>query len=437
MVWHKLAKENIASLAGIVVNSQASCDRLATETNVPVYRGLDRVSFDRIDAVDIVTPTATHFEIINRTLPHTHVLVEKPLAATSADATTLVQRASTTSNLLSVGHVYRFHPVIQALRKLTAEIPGLPGVIFGTMLNPADEAQPDAEPSMEMLHWFDVIDLLFGVAPSMCSALRNKNAVTVSLRYPHPAGAGQTNAVLRLGWDGTVRQRTLELIYRDRSLQADLSDQTITIDLGDSMRRIILPQGHSALEAELRGFAAAVRGRTDPDVDAATGARIVGIANQAIPRPPSRKPTVAVIGGGIFGATCAAELGEFCDVTLIERHDELLGEASTLNQWRYHHGFHYPRSIEMIREIQECRHEFEAVYGDAIVGDVASYTLRRVLHRSSRANVICTSVRAWGFLSSRNRHPQGCSICLRSISVCAPMKVCSMPTYCAASSRVA
>ena len=35
----------------------------------------------------------------------------------------------------------------------------------------------------------------------------------------------------------------------------------------------------------------------------------------------------AVIGGGIFGATCAAELGEFCDVTLIERHDELLGEA--------------------------------------------------------------------------------------------------------------
>jgi predicted dehydrogenase/glycine/D-amino acid oxidase-like deaminating enzyme len=395
MVWRKLAEENVASIIGIVVNSDASRDRLATEAEVPVYRGLDSVSLTGIDAVDIVTPTATHFELVNRILPHAHILVEKPLAATSMEAETLAQLATNTSNLLAVGHVYRFHPIVRALRELTAEIPGLPQVIFGTMLNPADEAQPDAEPSMEMLHWFDVIDLLFAVAPSMCSALRQNNVVTASLRYPHPAGAGQTNAVLRLGWEGTIRQRTLELIYRDRSLQADLSDQTITIDLGDSMRRIILPHGHSALEAELRGFAATVRRRTDPDVDAATGARIVNIASRAIPHPLSRRPSVAVIGGGIFGATCAAELGEFCDVTLIERHDELLGEASTLNQWRYHHGFHYPRSIEMIREIQECRHEFEAVYGDAIIRDVESYyatarsaqiiTRERYLH-------ICTSM---------------------------------------------
>ena len=80
-----------------------------------------------------------------------------------------------------------------------------------------------------------------------------------------------------------------------------------------------------------------------------------------------------MIGGGIFGATCAAELGWFCEVMLIERHGELLREASTLNQWRYHHGFHYPRSTETIREIQECRQEFESVYGGAIIDGFPSY----------------------------------------------------------------
>ena len=104
---------------------------------------------------------------------------------------------------------------------------------------------------------------------------------------------------------------------------------------------------------------------------------------------------MAVIGGGIFGATCAAELGDFCDVTLIERHGEFLSEASTLNQWRYHHGFHYPRSIEMIHEIQECRHDFEAVYGEAIISGLASYyataSSARIITRE-RFLHICTNM---------------------------------------------
>jgi hypothetical protein len=150
-------------------------------------------------------------------------------------------------------------------------------------------------------------------------------------------------------------------------------DQTITVEQAGSMRRIMLPPDHSSLEAELRSFVAAIRRRTDPDVSAATGARIVRIAHRSQPKRLSRKPRVAVIGGGIFGATCAAELGPFCEVMLIERHGELLGEASALNQWRYHYGFHYPRSTETIREIQECRHEFESVYGGAIIDGFPSY----------------------------------------------------------------
>ena len=226
-------------------------------------------------------PVATHFDLVSRLLPRASVLVEKPLAATAEDADALVRLAGTTANILAVGHIYRFRPIVTALSQLVAETRERPQVIFGALLNPADEAPPDAEPSLEMLHLFDVIDMLFGVTPIVCSAVQQGHVATVSLRYPEAPGTGSTNAVLRLGWEGRRKQRTLELVYRDRSLQADLIDQTITIDRGSSMRRIILPHGHTALEAELRGFVAAVHRGAHPDVSAATGARIVGIARQA------------------------------------------------------------------------------------------------------------------------------------------------------------
>jgi FAD dependent oxidoreductase len=296
--------------------------------------------------------------------------------------------ARASSNLLAVGHIYRFSPVVAALRNVTAERADRPNVIFGTLINPIGQARDGDEPSLEMLHWFDVIDWLFGYEPISSSTVRQGRMDVVSLRYPGPM-----NAVLKLGWEGEQKQRTLELIYNDQSLQVDLVDQTLTIDRGTNMRRINFPHDHSPLESEFRGFVSAIRRRRPRDadattvaastgdattvdpttVDAAVGARIAGVAVRAMPRRPESRPRVAVIGAGIFGATCAAELGQSCDVSLIERHDALLREASTLNQWRYHHGFHYPRSVEMIREIQECRHEFEAVYGGAIVPDVSSY----------------------------------------------------------------
>ena len=372
-VWRRLQNEGLVTLTGIAVKSRRSRELLAVELDVPVFHDLDDIPLDDIEAVDIVTPVETHFSLINRFLPRTDVLVEKPLAATNEQATALVELAKRSANILTIGHIYRFHQTVGVLRKLVAKAGEMPETIFGTLLNPAAEAPPDLDPSMEMLHHFDIIDLLFGVAPDRFFSVRQGDAAIVSLRYPSASNSGFSNVVLRLGWEGTRKQRTLEIVYRDRSVQADLVDQMVTVEQGGSMRRIILPQNHSSLEAELRGFVAAVRLRTGPDVSAATGARIVEIASRSRPKILGRKPRVAVIGGGIFGATCAAELGSFCEVMLIERHRDLLGEASTLNQWRYHHGFHYPRSTETIREIQECRHEFESVYGCAIVEGFPSY----------------------------------------------------------------
>ncbi|HCM67642.1 MAG TPA: hypothetical protein DIS62_01390, partial [Candidatus Kerfeldbacteria bacterium] len=85
------------------------------------------------------------------------------------------------------------------------------------------------------------------------------------------------------------------------------------------------------------------------------------------------KPRVAIIGGGIFGATCALILGERFSVTLFERHSDLLMEATRANQYRHHAGYHYPRSPMTIKEIQETAGDFEDFYLRIIDSSAPSY----------------------------------------------------------------
>lgn len=97
----------------------------------------------------------------------------------------------------------------------------------------------------------------------------------------------------------------------------------------------------------------------------------------------SGRMRVGVIGGGIFGATSAIVLGEQADVTLFERHDRLLAEASRANQYRHHMGYHYPRSAETIREVRAARAGFDALYGEAVVETPSYYAIARDGSRTS------------------------------------------------------
>jgi predicted dehydrogenase len=69
-----------------------------------------------VDAATIATPTPTHFEIARFLLERgKHILVEKPITETAADASALATLASERKLVLQVGHVERFNPVLSAL----------------------------------------------------------------------------------------------------------------------------------------------------------------------------------------------------------------------------------------------------------------------------------------------------------------------------------
>ena len=67
-----------------------------------------------VDAVVIATPIRTHYELARQALEQgKHVLVEKPLTASSAEAEKLIALADSVGRVLMVGHTFMYNPAVE------------------------------------------------------------------------------------------------------------------------------------------------------------------------------------------------------------------------------------------------------------------------------------------------------------------------------------
>lgn len=79
-------------------------------------------------------------------------------------------------------------------------------------------------------------------------------------------------------------------------------------------------------------------------------------------------PKKAVVGAGIFGCSSAIALSKKgYMVDLFERHDDIMQEASSINQYRIHRGYHYPRSDETAEQCAKSYKRFERSFNRALV----------------------------------------------------------------------
>ena len=79
----------------------------------------DVLADDTIDGVVIATPVDTHFTLAKAALEAgKHVLVEKPLATTSADCEALIALADERDLRLMVGHVFVYNPAVRRVKEL-------------------------------------------------------------------------------------------------------------------------------------------------------------------------------------------------------------------------------------------------------------------------------------------------------------------------------
>lgn len=86
------------------------------------------------------------------------------------------------------------------------------------------------------------------------------------------------------------------------------------------------------------------------------------------------KSDFIIIGAGIFGVELALKLAsENYKVTLIERGNQILSQASKMNQNRVHLGFHYPRSLSTALQAIEAYDYFIDRFKNCIRPSIESF----------------------------------------------------------------
>ena len=104
-------------LVGVCDQDGERSRSVAAEVGTQAFQD-HRELLGKIDAVTIAATTAEHFALARFFLEHdVHVLVEKPMTRTSAEAAILTKLAEQRNLKLQVGHVERFNPALLAARE--------------------------------------------------------------------------------------------------------------------------------------------------------------------------------------------------------------------------------------------------------------------------------------------------------------------------------
>jgi predicted dehydrogenase len=99
-------------------------EQLASRYNIPkCYSDFNQMlSVEKPDVVHIATPPQSHFSLASSALnAGCHLLIEKPMAVNSRDASRLIALAENCSRKLTIGYTYYFDPAARMLRDLIRE----------------------------------------------------------------------------------------------------------------------------------------------------------------------------------------------------------------------------------------------------------------------------------------------------------------------------
>ena len=275
--------------------------------HIPLLTDDFRALFDiDIDAVIVSTPPETHFAIVRSCLEHgLDVLVEKPLATTSADAAALVDIAEARDRILMVGHIGAYNPAVQALGTMIAsgdlgEIAYIDAVrgglgLFHSSLNVIWDLAP---------HDISILMHLLGESPMTVSAKAVacvessiEDVAYIALRFP-----SGVLAHVRLSWLDPCKTRRVTVVGRKKMVVYDDLESHEKLKIYDkrvdAVRRtdtfgdyqfayhygsVVSPYIHhdEPLRLECLHFVECVQQHTRPLTDGANGLAVVRVIQAA------------------------------------------------------------------------------------------------------------------------------------------------------------
>jgi predicted dehydrogenase len=259
---------------------------------------------DTVEAVVIATPPQTHHPLVKRALQAgKHVLVEKPLATTLADARELAALAQELELVLMPGHTFIYSPPVNAVRELVQN--GTIGDIhfitssrmnLGKYQNDGVVCDLAPHDLSILMYWLG--EPVVEVAASGSSVFARGVPETAFLTLTF---AGGTTANVQLSWLAPRKVRQMIVVGSKRMVQYDdtASDEPVRVyDRGMDVRPatnfgehqltyrtgdIVIPRvaPQEPLRLELEDFARAIRTGEEPRSNLALGLDIVAAVEMA------------------------------------------------------------------------------------------------------------------------------------------------------------
>jgi predicted dehydrogenase len=330
--WGPNVARNLHAVAGgdwrylVEMSPERRTAASAMYPHLRVVADLDTVlADDTVCAVVLTTPAATHAPLARQALgAGKHVLVEKPLALTTADAGDLARMADERGLVLMVGHTFEFVPAVRKMRELilAGEI-GHPLYLHSQRLN-LGRIQSDINAFWSIgPHDVSIANFLFGTTPEWVAAqgARYLNAtvedvVIVTLGYP-----GGALASLHVSWLDPLKTRRVTVVGSRRMLVYDDLDAEARLKIFDKGADRIEPDAYGAwqyrlrdgsmevprlamtepLAAELGHFLECVRTGKRPDTDGWNGVRVVAVCeaiDQSLAARGAATPVTVPAGPG-------------------------------------------------------------------------------------------------------------------------------------------
>lgn len=269
-----------------------------------------------LDAVVIAAPTTTHLPLALAALERRiAVLVEKPLAATPAEADLIVAAASAPgAPPVQVGHIERFNPAVLELgRLLDAGWLSTVFAITSRRAGPFPARIRDVGVTVDLAtHDVDMLSWIAGERPARVSAetAQRIHASHEDLLFGLMSFPSGTVAMLDVDWLTPVKRRQLSVVGEEGLFELDYLTQRLTFARATDTTNPRLIGGYAPtfagdvevlpvdngepLAAELDAFLRVVREGGRPVVDAEDGRWAVVIAD-ALLRAASERRTVELI----------------------------------------------------------------------------------------------------------------------------------------------
>lgn len=261
------------SLEGVCDADGARAEEIAAQYGCrPYSKPEDLVG--RCDVLSIATPTTTHYEVAVKCLgAGKHILLEKPITSTAAEARELVSLARSRGLILQVGHLEQYNPGLSEAKKRLGE----PIYFESERLSPFQGRGIDVDITLDlMIHDIEIIQ---GLADSGIREIKASGARLIAQTIDEALAwiefENGSRAVLKASRVAPEKRRTLRIVQKDSILAVDFQNQELRRYVpGEAgmTPEIISPEKTEPLLEEIRDFVDCVRGGGSPRVSGERGA---------------------------------------------------------------------------------------------------------------------------------------------------------------------